>query len=168
MISIILLTKQHNWTTGTVHLCHLLMTLLSVVLYHITSAVQFSPQQNYRMYPLLWGIHFLLGHAKWPPLPDCIQYGSPLAESDLMKYAKIAFRIAQFVVENLVSFFFVKYQQIIVMTHWYSFSKTIKKWYRIDCFVFCLGWIYIRNTVLAHMIYLTDTRVNFPRAINPA
>ena len=33
------------------------------------------------------GIHFLLGHAKWPPLPDCIQYGSPLAESDLMKYA---------------------------------------------------------------------------------
>ena len=36
-----------------------------------------------------WGIHFLLGHAKWPPLPDCIQYGSPLAESDLMKYANI-------------------------------------------------------------------------------
>ena len=35
------------------------------------------------------GIHFLLGHAKWLPLPECIQYGSPLAESDLMKYAKI-------------------------------------------------------------------------------
>ena len=52
-----------------------------------TSAAQFSPQQNYRVYALLWGIHFLLGHAKWPPLPDCIQYDSPLAESNLIKYA---------------------------------------------------------------------------------
>ena len=42
--------------------------------YHRTSAAQFRPQQNYRVYALLWGIHFLLGHAKWPPLPDCIQY----------------------------------------------------------------------------------------------
>ena len=54
---------------------------------YLTSAAQFSPQQNYRVFALLWGIHFLLGHAKWPPLPDCIQDDSPLAESDLMKYA---------------------------------------------------------------------------------
>ena len=50
----------------------------------------FSPQQNYQVYPLLWGIHFLLDHTKWPPLADCIQYGSPLAESNLMKYATSA------------------------------------------------------------------------------
>ena len=55
-----------------------------------TSAAQFCPQQNYRVCALLWGIHFLLGHAKWPPLPDCIQYDSPLAESNLMKYANSA------------------------------------------------------------------------------
>ena len=57
---------HHNWET--IHQSYLLK---------VTSAAQFSPQHYYRVYPLLWEIHFLLGHAKWPPLPDCIQYGSP-------------------------------------------------------------------------------------------
>ena len=29
-----------------------------------------QPQHYYRVCPLLWRIHFLLGHAKWLPLPD--------------------------------------------------------------------------------------------------
>ena len=63
---------------------------LKAFLYFFTSAAQFSAQHIYfQVCPLLWGIHFLLGHAKWLPLPDCIQYGSPLAESNLMKYAII-------------------------------------------------------------------------------
>ena len=71
------------------HNCNTMLNVKRDNMLFYTSAAQFSPQQNYRVYALLWGIHFLLGHAKWPPLPDCIQYDSPLAESDLMKYANI-------------------------------------------------------------------------------
>ena len=65
---------------------------------YATSAVQFSPQHYYWVYPLLLGIHFLLGHVKWPPLPDCIQFGSPLVESNFIKYATSA---AQFSPQHL-------------------------------------------------------------------
>ena len=56
--------------------------------FKVTQVLRSLAQQNHRVYAVLWGIHFLLGHVKWPPLPDCIQYDSPLPESDLMKYAK--------------------------------------------------------------------------------
>ena len=106
-----------------------LQGIVTLCFYNVTSAAQFSPQQNYQVYPLLWGIHFLLGHTKWPPLADCIQYGSPLAESNLMKYA------------NIIDVYIMI---LVGQSHFWSFLSTLKS-IQLKCLKRTLHLSFFRN-----------------------